>query len=591
MRVEPSENRSHNESITSNLIPKSNTQQFIEREIEKAYEHIDLENFSFKPVYFFKFFLLSLIFIAFGPLTYFFICWKKNLLTLVRNLGFLGGKGEILRTALWIFRWYAIAITVIPSNNNKYSNLMVNLYLLVITEISLAVLYAAYYSSFRYSEIEKMMTIPDHKVGEGSISDQLDQLNRSNNEHMFDSKQLNLNFPDVDLNMFYFAVPVTEKDKLPSSLTATERNYQPEFFEDVKECVLVDGVAVAKLILGDLKGNLEFKGIGFSVEKLISRLIVIIRILYPIISQIIEIYTKIINDPGSKWTDFFTASDITIVIAFFCYIFVLCRYYIIYDVLFMGMTLYIKKLKIMQAVSNLIEGGTENIGKLHFSTFIPQNITNWVNLRRILAQSNAQIHTIVDVNLSFVLCFLAVVIAFLLADALGNIPFPSILKDHAFAVVTATYLLIMIALIIAGMVLGIYINDYFHSHQNLLIQKLDLVKNLNDFTQFYVHSMSQVEEKLAENKNDRYLKQLAELRDILRNDAFLKRYSDHLRKVIEVLQHSIKRLQWEEVERPNTILGIKTTTRMLIALGSGLTVLGVTNIKMIIDYAEGNKTK
>ena len=579
-----------NEAVSTRSVSMFNlgSRQMIGEEIEKSYKSARFEHFGFKLSIFFKFFLLSLLYVVIGPLMLFVVCWKKNWFRLACNLHLLGRSTiAMTRYIQWVFRWFAIIITALQSSTGKYSNLYVNLYLLVITEISLAVLYAAYYSSFRKSEIDRFMEEKGYKIGRGTLSNQIMRLNRASNENIFSPKRLNMDFPDVDFSMFYFAVPAGESHRFLPCQTIEATKLRKEDFKEVHDCGFISGIDLAKSILNKVERKGGVNERGLLCGKIISRVIVLVRILYPIGSQIIGIYLEISNTPGAGWKDYINPKNLLIVLAYVCYFLLLYGFYVIYDVLFLGILIYVKKLSIMDRLGKLISRGRNFKDDMRISLLIPQNNTNWINLRRILASCDAQIHTIVDVNLFFVICFVIFMIAFLLANAIGHVPYPVFLQNNAFQVVTATYLIIMIIIVVLDMVIGIIINGYFHSHKVLLHSKLDFVKELLEFPSYYFKLLNEIEEKCSENPKDQFFQQLFELKKISTCGSSQEIFVSYLSKTAEVLEHSIKRLEWEALERPTTIFGIATTPKVLIAFSSIFTILGASNIRLIIYYAQG----
>eukprot|EP00331_Platyophrya_macrostoma_P007649 CAMPEP_0176428606 /NCGR_PEP_ID=MMETSP0127-20121128/13244_1 /TAXON_ID=938130 /ORGANISM="Platyophrya macrostoma, Strain WH" /LENGTH=396 /DNA_ID=CAMNT_0017810309 /DNA_START=2039 /DNA_END=3229 /DNA_ORIENTATION=- len=389
-----------------------------------------------------------------------------------------------------------------------------------------------------------------------------------------------IDFPEIDFKMFYFAIHSSEVDKLPPELAGTTQEPRPEFFEHIRDCVLIDGVAVTKQIFKQLKSNIKkFEG-GFHIEKIITRLIVFFRILYPLSLQIYSEYTD-----ESSWDEFTSAENLIILSAFISYLIPLIYFYFVYDVFWLGLGLQLKKIESLQLVSKLISEGT--VAGLSIPTYVPQNVTNWVNLRRLLTSSNTQIHTIVDVNLSVILGFLVIIISIIVGHSLGHITPPSFLEDITFQITAATYLLIMIGIVISSMIIGAYVNDYFRIHQNLLQQKEDILRNLHDFAPGYLHNLEELEDEASSKQNNKYAQEIAELRKILKVENIEENYLKFSKKLVKVFKHSIERLHWEEIDRPNKILSIKTTIGSLLTLGSLLSILGFENIKLIIEYFGG----
>lgn len=585
---ESNSNEKHNESAKESLL--SGTNRFSQKPSNEYIEKVDKitkwEHFDFKPKLFFKFLLLWIIFLIFGPFSSLIFCWKKHWITFAKNANILGGKEGIVNNILWCCRWYAILITVLPVTESRYSNLSINLYLALTTDISVGILYASYFSSFRYSEIKRFMEEPGYKMGKGSILNQLHELIQTKDDSMFEPEAIAINFPEIDLNMFCFTIPAAEKDKLPPSLINKEYLRCLEFDEDIMDCITLDGIAVSKQLLDDIRESFKRLEIGFHIEKAVTRLIVSIRILYPLGLQIYQDIKEVQKDQRFNWEEFFSPKDIMALAAYFCFLVILCYFYFIYDVLLLGLGFQYKRLKLMRAITKLIEKRTKS--GIHVSMLIPQNITNWVNLRILLANSYKQIQTIVQINISFMLLFLVMVMSFIIANSLGNLPFPKFLKDATFQIITATYLLLMISMTIIGMLIGTQINDYFRKHQNILQNRLDIAKNLADFHSKYEYQLRNLHEKLSESRENKFSQELAELKQFLKDDDdSSERYKRHLRRVIKVLKHSIERLEWEEIERPNKILSIKTNLNSLLTIGSTLTILGVGNLKLILEYASG----
>ena len=537
------------------------------------------EGLGFKADYFFKFFLLNLIRIIFGPFTYFFICRRPQWRTFARNVHLFGGSGEILRIILWILRMYAIASAIVinktkPDTSTVYDNLYVNLYVLIFTEISLGVLYAAYYSSFRKSQIDRFMTDPTSEETTTSLSSKLSLLKKQSQEQLLTQEEMALDFPDIDSAMFTFAMPESSKYLISTDLKIMEENHNSEFFENVQDVVLVDGISVCSEILK----KSEFKQSFTALRKSLAMLIVFLRVIYPILEVI---YVLLTNSSSSN----FGILDIAAGISYFSFAVLLFRFYEIYDTLFLGLVLYCEKLRIMNEVSTLISERQSRDSRpvLKVSLFIPQNSVSWLSARRILSNANMQICTVVDINLSYTLIYLAIYVVFVLLSQYGGTQEPFFMKFPAYQIMTATYLIVMIIIVIAGLAIGLLINDYFHFHRRILFEKLDILKNLKFYTRTYLDNLSNIEDKLIQNPLDRYLRELNELRTVLRNDRFYERFNNLVAQNIQVLSHVKDQLQWDEQEHPHTLLGLKTDLQTLIPIASGLSAVGISNIRMIIN--------
>ena len=542
---------------------------------------VEDEHNKFKAGYFAKFFLLYVIKVIFGPFTYFFICQKPKWRVLAKNLHIFGGKMEILRTLLWAIRVFAVASTIVvnvTSNPvNLYTNLYVNLYVLIVTDISLGVLYAAYYCSFRKSQINRLMEDPHYTESDKSVSTKLAELRKKNSESYFTSDEIALDFPEIDSSMLYFAVPEQSRYTINSSLKIRE-NHHSEFFDNVQEIILIDGVSVCQEALKSSQFGKGFMKFEWVIRKTLSRLIVLVRIIYPIAEQLYDIFK---NHPNQD----LGADKIVAAVSYVCYAILLFRFYLIYDALFLGLILYCEKLKLMSMLGDMIAERQTRKEKpiLKISLFIPQNSVNWLSARRMLSNANMQIYTVVDVNLSFTLLYLGVYIAFILLNSVGTAQTPSFLNNPSFQIVTATYLIVMIIILAFGLVIGVLINGFFQTHRRILIQKLDILKNFKFYWNFYLDSLWGIEEKVVQNPLDRYLRELNELKGILRNDKFIERFNNLIQQNIKVLTHVKDQLQWDEREQPHRLLGLKTDLPLLITISSVVSALGISNVKLIIS--------
>lgn len=542
-------------------------------------QDVIFESYKFKAGYFAKFFMLCIVRVILGPLTLLFMRNKQEWKILAYNLNLFGGWRELIYVILWLMRIYVITITLAHSPYGLYANLYINLYLLIFTEISLAVLYAAYYSSFRKSDIDRIMSDRSFKDSNKDIGTKLYDIKKTNVDLLLDRRQVALDLPEIDFSMFYFTVPDISKNSIPESVELKKDHANPELFENFQDLIVIDGLSVCRGMLDASEIDPQIKNSEFRVGKIISRFIVLLRILYPILEQLYSLF----KDAEGDYSAHLTVDNLLIAIAYLSFAILLFRFYVIYDALFLGLVLYFEKLRLMLHLSNMITDRQIKTLKtpLKISLFIPQNIINWINTRRILSAAHQQVYTVVDVNLSFTLIYLVIYIAFIIGSSLNVTKTPEFLKDTAFQVVTATYLLVMIVILIVGLTVGVLINFFFHTHRKILLEKLDILQNLKHYSHFYFEQFSSIEERIMENPYDRYFRELVELKEILKPDDFRKRFEEVMDQNIRVLTHAVKELKWDEELRPHTILGLTTNLGTLATVVSGLSVLGISNVKLI----------
>jgi len=149
------------------------------------------------------------------------------------------------------------------------------------------------------------------------------------------------------------------------------------------------------------------------------------------------------------------------------FIILLYRFTAVYDVLFLGLLLYYKKLNLLLQLNDVIKiRGSDTTGTLKVNTMVPRNIQNWYAARRIFSEVNKQVFVIIDTNMSLVLFYIIffIMMVFVIGAGLVNeipalsnievlfIKNPDLLTSTVFLMITNIIVLVM------DLALLVYIN-------------------------------------------------------------------------------------------------------------------------------------
>jgi len=539
------------------------------------------ETNEFKPKVFAEFFCYFLLAQWFGPLAYFFFLrWIKNGHVLARNLHIYGGWEEIIRTLLWIARWYCFVTTFTAFSNILAEGLGEGQFWLVIyTDISIAVLYGAYYSSFTDSEIQRFKTEvydPEH-----DITTRITNLIYRERTKALDKKVILGRFPEIDINNFYFVYPESYQNMIPATLQPEPLSKKAAQLSkiQVKNGLIVDAVKYA-MYLADKSGYSAIKYKVLTIQ-VVSRIIVVLRVLLPVAANVLNIAennTKI------------TIPELILLIVqqvFYCYF--IYRVAMVYDILFLGLLLYYKKLRQLRLLKKLIDirpqGSQHEL--LRIVPAVPHNVENWLNIRKIFAGMNQQAFVVIDVNMSFALFYTIIFIAIYALYSVSLLQ--SLLKSLAaflkanpmLQVALFVTLTIIIIVLVIHLVLGIYINMLFKYERREWTLQSEVVRSIR-----ISHDIYREWRGAGGNQpiidNDEYLERVNNIKSLMGAD-----YKENFEMYVKRLRDSIflvlDGLNYEETFNPHTLLGIMTTPRLAVSIFTAISAVGLSTINNIFN--------
>ena len=533
---------------------------------------------------FLSYFTLKFIF---GPFSYLiFLNFIKNGPILARNLNIYGGYREILRLMIWLAKIFCIVTTFVlnPNAANYQYDSISQFWLLIYTEISLIVLYAAYYSSFTDDEINKFRTEAyDNDV---NIFDRLSQLVYSSKSKISDKVVLYEMFPEIEQRAFYFVFPPSHEDTIPTELESVaiknSQEHVREYFaaSDIIDGFIVPGERFADYI-AETAGYQHFKR-SSTIIKVISRLLIVVRIILPVASNIylILVYSDPLNDSGHF---------ILYVTQQIFYSILIYRFVAVYDVLFLGLVLYKKKYNMLAKLGEVVslkrskKKNNEGKAVLRVSGCIPQNAISWLNVRRILSSVNEQAFVVVDTNMSFVLLYTFMFVAIYFLQVLGLFksllsPAQKFLEDNPqLLIVLGLTVLVVIVVIVVDVVMGILINGLFRSNRctwmlnNHVAQSMALKREIH------------VEDQLSQEKEEDsvYYQKLKEIQELL-GPKFREGLDLFLRRLRNSISLTLDGIVNEEKYNPHTLLGLPTTPTVVVTVGTITSALGVTTLSQVI---------
>ena len=485
------------------------------------------ENYQFKLLEFFEFLIYFLINMILGPFSMLLLSLKSNGSILAKNLCIFKGLRDWKHISIYLIKVFCVVTTFTLSyeetsssdNQGTPSNtVFVQLYVVIYTEISIAVLLAAYYSSFTKSDIERIKNDPNFVENNENIVDKLLQMSREAKKKDFSRKHLNLNLPEIDLDRFNLIYTLDHKSCIPYEIKYRIANDKDRItYRPLKDFIVVDGISYSQYILGRTEyGYLGFqKALKYSY--FLSRILVSIRVIVPILTTI---YSVIFNGDtvaaGLFQTILFILEEIG-------YSYLIFRFCLVYDVLFLGILIYIQKYKILDRLDRCIqEDVVENKEKdpLKIDNIIPSNIQTWYNVRKLLSNVNQQIVTIVDVNMSFIAIFLIIVILIFAVSALGllsNIGFIKALAlsftdNKQLVAITYQFILVFVIILLFSLAIGMLINMFFQSDINILTTHMYKVTDLRIFWAYYCEQKSKLVFVQSEHKYDIYVKYMKKLK-------------------------------------------------------------------------------
>jgi len=514
---------------------------------------------KFRAGYFFEFFGYFLLAQWLGPLSYlFFFMWKKNGKTLAQNLNIFGGWAEILRTLVWLAKVYCFVLTYVLTEYNSRSQF----WLVIYTDICLAVLYGGYYSSFTDVEIKKFR---DSKFDPGSdIIDRIVELVKIARVKAFDKKQIISRHPEIDVNNFFFVFSKRYAEVIPQELNPQSIDDLAYHFKKthIKDAIIVRGENFAAYLL-DKAGYLSLDNKVMFI-KILSRLVVLLRVLLPVGGNLLDAFDRLDSVPD-------TANLILYIIQQVLYCYFIFRFAQVYDVLLIGIVLYYRKIRLLNKLKETIEVRPTSTSEelLKVLPTVPQNIENWLNLRRIISNLNSQAFVVIDTNMSFSLLycigFIAVYALYtvsLLQKLLSDIS--QFLSENSVLQTTIFYTLLMIVVVlIIHLVLGIIINANFSSERKEWILQEEIIRSLELSSGIY-HDWIEKDHLDAFNfeAGDEYMERMDDIKCLLGSD-----FSENLKEHISNIQHAISialaGIDFEETFKPHKLLGLKTTVSLV----------------------------
>jgi len=539
------------------------------------------ENHQFKPMIFLEFFFYFVIKSLFGPFSiFFFRRFVTNGIVLTNNLE----VNEVrIKNFVWLIKFYCSITTFVFRNQTIQEaisgvrtgyeyNSTSQFWLLIHTEISLSVLYAAYYASLTDSEINLLRT-EDCRDGNG-IFDRVLNLVRLGKAKLYEITNLARSFPEIDIDNFFFVYPKETKGQIPEEL-------QPEDLKQRAKQLNKIGIQEGVIIPCDKYAThiAEFSGyqkLEFRVKMIryFSRGLVFVNSILPVINNIYQILAD-----GKEIEHIFAFATYVTQQIFYSYL--LYRLAAVYDVLFLGLLLYYKKFQLLSWLGEVIRVRPDSyyLGLLYIPTTVPQNIENWLSLRKVLASINSQAFVVIDLNMSFVLLYTLVFIAFYTMISLkveASTPLEEFLKENQGiqATLTLTIVVVLIVLII-DVALGILINRLFMFEKHEWIIHETVITNMKVSHEIY-RDLS-----VEDSRSDVYARKMHEIQSLMGSNlkdylyVYTKRLRDSIIMVIKAIDHM-------EFFNPHTLLGIKTDIRLVVALGTAISAIGVSTIVNII---------
>ena len=542
----------------------------------------------FKLFVFLEFFGYLILKTFFGPIsTYVFKRFIPNGAIISNNLQINEGK---MRKFVWIMKAYCYITTIaylnttlretISGGRTGYEyNSTSQLWLLVHTEISLCVLYAAYFASLTDTEITRLKTEACNETI--NIFDRVLNLIRLGKAKLYEIANVARSFPEIDTDNFYFVYPKESGDKIPEKLCPEPLTQSARQLNDI-------GIQDGLIVQCDKYAThiAEFGGyqqLDFRVKliRYCSRGLVFMNAILPVVNNIYQIIAD-----GNQFDHIAAFLIYSTQQVFYSYL--LFRLAAVYDVLFLGLLLYYKKYLMLSLLGEVIKAKPEpgNEGLLYIPTTVPQNIENWLSLRKVLATINGQAFVVIDLNMSFVLLYtlLFIILYTLSSFQAGNevfLLFQKFLKENpgVQAVITLTVVVISILLIL-DIALGILINRLFMYEKHEWILQETIITNIRVNHEMY---SKLPDENVNRNKDTTYVTKMKEIKSLLGSRvkdnlySYTKRIKDSIIMVIKALDH-------EEFFNPHTLLGIRTDVRLVVALGTAISAIGLSTI---IRIAEG----
>jgi len=539
------------------------------------------ENHQFKPMIFLEFFFYFIVKTFLGPFNvYYFRKFVTGGVVLANNLEVNEAK---FKNFVWLIKVFCIVTTfafrnqaireAISGGRTGYEyNSTSQFWLLLHTEISLSVLYGAYYASLTDSEIFLLRT-QDCRDG-NKIFDRVLNLVRLGKAKLYEITNLARSFPEIDIDNFFFVYPKETKNQIPEELQPEKLGKSAKQLNKIgiQEGVIIQCNKYATHI-AEFAGyqKLEFR---VKMIQYCSRGLVFMNSILPVINNIYKVIAD--GNEMDHYIAFLTYASQQIFYSYLLY-----RLAAVYDVLFLGLLLYYKKFQLLSWLGEVIRVRPDSyyLGLLYIPTTIPQNIENWLSLRKVLASINSQAFVVIDLNMSYVLLYTLVFIVFYAMITLkveSSNFFEQFLKENPGiqACLTLTIVVVLIVLII-DVALGILINRLFMFEKHEWIIHETVITNMKVSHEIY-RDLS-----LEESKSDVYARKMHEISSLMGSNlkdnlyAYTKRLRNSVIMVIKAIDHM-------EFFNPHTLLGIKTDIRLVVALGTAISAIGATTIVNVI---------
>jgi len=264
--------------------------------------------------------------------------------------------------------------------------------------------------------------------------------------------------------------------------------------------------------------------------------------------------------------------------ALFCLVILISRSCLIYDTVFLGLISYLFKLKVLNFLHNLLK--EEYNTSFYINLLIPENLTNWYNMRKILTRLNQQFYSLVDIVLSYLLLYIVMACLYILVTVFLGIHFDYVDRlfgDKSFKVITDAYKVVIVVVLYYGLKIGYQINEYFDFNRAVLTRFKDIINNMSSFGEFYVRNLESCKDKL--DTHDRYMQYLMNIHELVGPEDFEQRFFKHVDRAKTQVQIVIDQLQFEAELYPHKLLGIQTNEDFVLKLISITSIIGVSNAK------------
>lgn len=541
-----------------------------------------------KPQFNTRFFLICVAFLTIsvllGPFSLYIYKMFKHGTTIARNIEILDNNGNYKQKFTYILRVFAVVVSFVYTFNQ------VQLFVLIYTEVSLIIVYSAFFSVKKPSEVKDMLA---KRVNTNYDQDELNIAKRYFREaqrsksKFFDLGNLQRDFKDIDVSSFYFY-------SLDSSITfrnwrmsvyMTPRHQgptQPFFPSDLSRNVSqFDGLSYTENVLRMCEYTVERFAFNTRIARILSRLIVLIRFLGPFATDLLmttaPIYLTVVDEFIYLFQSIF-------------YFYLIYRCSIVYDVLFYGIIVYIQKWRVLSQLQSFLYQDHEKLKNKfpnpHF--VIPENIMSWYFMRKLCNSIFREFYIIVNVVLSYmivylVLAFLQLVYEFATGETL------QVFKDKAsqqvFEAISSTFTFVLILILMVSIVLIVEINKFHDSHAYMLGKQLhtfEVIRNMeSDYIKFLSSEESSDMKSYEEGTYDEYRRVLQIFKQAYGEMYCLENYEKHMKLVTRTLKSVIHDLQEEFRMYPHTILGLSVDYVLLIRTYSAFSLIGIGKLRQL----------